>query len=72
MYLMELVVFVAKREFILSAGIEPATLGLLDPRSNQLSYESMTSLLYCRYKIMPLTLCKSCHDKYLQYRYLQD
>ena len=25
---------------ILSVGIEPTTLGLLDPRSNQLSYES--------------------------------
>ena len=25
---------------MLPAGIEPATLGLLDPRSNQLSYES--------------------------------
>ena len=26
---------------ILSVGIEPTTLGLLDPRSNQLSYESL-------------------------------
>ena len=26
---------------VLSVGIEPTTLGLLDPRSNQLSYESL-------------------------------
>ena len=26
---------------VLSVGIEPTTLGLLDPRSNQLSYESV-------------------------------
>ena len=25
---------------VLSVGVEPTTLGLLDPRSNQLSYES--------------------------------
>jgi hypothetical protein len=28
------------KRYILSVGVEPTTLGLLDPRSNQLSYES--------------------------------
>ena len=35
---------------ILSVGIEPTTLGLLDPRSNQLSYESCLLLLWASRK----------------------
>ena len=30
-----------KYQNVLSVGIEPTTLGLLDPRSNQLSYEGV-------------------------------
>jgi hypothetical protein len=30
-----------KMNCVLSVGVEPTTLGLLDPRSNQLSYESV-------------------------------
>ena len=29
---------------VLPTGVEPVTLGLLDPRSNRLSYESLTAL----------------------------
>ena len=34
---------------ILSVGIEPTTLGLLDPRSNQLSYEGIPLILQTPY-----------------------
>ena len=30
---------------ISSVGVEPTTLGLLDPRSNQLSYEDLVSMI---------------------------
>ena len=39
-----------RHEHLLSAGIEPATLGLLDPRSNQLSYESISGEYDNKYK----------------------
>ena len=31
------------KTFVASVGVEPTTLGLLDPRSNQLSYEAVPS-----------------------------
>ena len=32
---------IVQKDYISSVGVEPTTLGLLDPRSNQLSYEDI-------------------------------
>ena len=49
-----------------SVGIEPTTLGLLDPRSNQLSYEGKS---YLTYNLSHNNMCSIIHkfDFILQY-----
>ena len=48
-------------------GVEPTTLGLLDPRSNQLSYEDVSTssaafkiivTRFCRYEFLKITVAR--------------
>jgi hypothetical protein len=42
-----------RNEYLSSMGLEPTTLGLLDPRSNQLSYEDIGSLFFFLVAVLP-------------------